>query len=492
MIAPARPRAEPLARNWRAWAAALLLFMLFSRISDLPAFDRLPISPNQLLVGLLLSLLVFDRLRGRRPLVWDRLIGWMLLYALAVGLSTLGAFNGISTLAALVACLRDVVIALSVLNLVRRGADFQVVSWGLIAAGLLLVVAELIDAATGFSLGGLSTSEYAHLAYGTYGQLYGGSVGDSNSFAQLLVPLVAVALVQVWTEPRRPWRWLAGFAVALLTLGLVLTYSRGGLLALLTVVGLVALRQRRQPRRLLALTLVLLPLVFAPPTYHERLLATAEWISLRLHPATTGAVVATPTQLPGSLAAATPVGTIAPAAPTVPTATSLSAATTPPAPEPDYGSLYERSVIWQVGFQMFLDRPLTGIGKGNYYAAYFDYVDAVAADLGYLKPRGAHSTPVQVLAETGLLGLLTFGGVVVIGLLGLQQAQRALGARERLAALGLEGFELGAYGFLVTALFLNNNFPRYLWILLALGAAGRQLALREAARSVSAEQSRAL
>src|SRR5579859_2319918 len=48
--------------RWRGVAAGLLLLILFSRISDLPSLDRLPVSVTQTVVGLLFGAMLFDRL----------------------------------------------------------------------------------------------------------------------------------------------------------------------------------------------------------------------------------------------------------------------------------------------------------------------------------------------------------------------------------------------------------------------------------------------
>ena len=53
---------------------------------------------------------------------------------------------------------------------------------------------------------------------------------------------------------------------------------------------------------------------------------------------------------------------------------------------------------------MFVEHPLTGVGRGNYYGRYPDYARRVDPSMpsGTL---GAHSTPLAIAAETGLLGL---------------------------------------------------------------------------------------
>jgi O-antigen ligase len=142
-------------------------------------------------------------------------------------------------------------------------------------------------------------------------------------------------------------------------------------------------------------------------------------------------------------------------------------------------SVDNRTWLWRIGARMVLDHPLTGVGRGNWLLMFPLYLDPS------LPPRlvGPHSTPVQVLAETGLIGLAAYAATLAVALVGLRDARRRLAgaAREREALL-LEGIEIAIYGYVVSSVFLNDNiYQRSLWLLVGLAAAGRQVALRAAA-----------
>ncbi len=63
------------------------------------------------------------------------------------------------------------------------------------------------------------------------------------------------------------------------------------------------------------------------------------------------------------------------------------------------GSLSWRLENWRIGWHIFLDHPLMGVGPGCYGAAYIGYMTAAANESRY-----AHNAWIQLLAELGLPG----------------------------------------------------------------------------------------
>jgi O-antigen ligase len=118
-------------------------------------------------------------------------------------------------------------------------------------------------------------------------------------------------------------------------------------------------------------------------------------------------------------------------------------------------ALVERLAHWQAAVNMASERPWLGVGFGNYEAAYGDYrLIAWRIPLGH-----AHNYYLNLLAETGLLGLTTFIGfwLFVIGATWRARAHRD--PQVHILAAGL----LGAWGYLAVHsltdnLFVNNLF----------------------------------
>lgn len=72
-------------------------------------------------------------------------------------------------------------------------------------------------------------------------------------------------------------------------------------------------------------------------------------------------------------------------------------------------STAERLAHWIAGINMFMDHPLTGVGIGNYGAAYGPYhVTIFVNSLDH-----AHNYYINISAETGIIGLTTFALLLV-------------------------------------------------------------------------------
>jgi putative inorganic carbon (hco3(-)) transporter len=102
-------------------------------------------------------------------------------------------------------------------------------------------------------------------------------------------------------------------------------------------------------------------------------------------------------------------------------------------------AVVERMAHWQAAWGMFNDRPWLGYGIGNYPAAYVRYALAGwKEDLGH-----AHNYLLNVMAETGLVGLAAYLVFVVAALWVCLAAVRSSAARghafARAVALGILG-----------------------------------------------------
>jgi O-antigen ligase len=73
-------------------------------------------------------------------------------------------------------------------------------------------------------------------------------------------------------------------------------------------------------------------------------------------------------------------------------------------PSSDDFSVAERLAHWYAGLHMFRDHPFTGVGIGNYPAAYPQYYITIFTNsLGH-----AHNYYINIAAETGIFGLIAF------------------------------------------------------------------------------------
>jgi O-antigen ligase len=140
-------------------------------------------------------------------------------------------------------------------------------------------------------------------------------------------------------------------------------------------------------------------------------------------------------------------------------------------------SKQDRFVIWQAAVKMVQDRPWFGQGVNTFMANYLSYWVG-----GERQPRYAHNCYLQVAAETGIVGLLTFVGLLnaIMGRLLARPPPSARGSDRGLVI----GYTTGLIAFLVQAA-LDTNFYALRHAVLFWVLAGVAIGLRERAEDVS-------
>jgi len=91
----------------------------------------------------------------------------------------------------------------------------------------------------------------------------------------------------------------------------------------------------------------------------------------------------------------------------------------------------QRYDLWRVSWKEFESAPLGGVGEGNYS---FDYYEKRRTDRNLEDP---HSLPFRLLAETGIVGFLLLGGVIVALGIGVVRSARACPPSDRRIIAGL-------------------------------------------------------
>ena len=133
-----------------------------------------------------------------------------------------------------------------------------------------------------------------------------------------------------------------------------------------------------------------------------------------------------------------------------------------------------RSDIWMVGWRMVQAHPLDGVGAGNFRVVSARYLlqPGLTTHAQYFitTPAPAHNTYLEVLAEGGIPALALLLAIIGSSLRCLQKAW--LGFR----VSGDSEMELLTYavfaglaGFLCASFFLSEEYSKQLWLLLAFG-----------------------
>ena len=264
-----------------------------------------------------------------------------------------------------------------------------------------------------------------------------GTTGEANQLATYLVAGLVVSIGLALTSRRTPPLVLgASTSAAACILGLALTLSRAGLIALVAALIASTVVVRRY-RGVITLAGVLVAggfavyfLALAPPQARQRIFYD-------------------------------PSGTSG------------------------------RTALWTVARRMIAAHPLDGIGIGNFPLRSVDFLvrPGVLHNDSYVveQPLEAHNIYLQLLAETGVVGFLLFASIVLTALRSGWRAARArLPASDRDLAVLAEATLVATVAVLVANFFAPGLFDKQMWLLFALGPALWSLAREHSPRPADA------
>jgi O-antigen ligase len=289
----------------------------------------------------------------------------------------------------------------------------------------LFIVGGLLSAAAGIA-GGVDT------AGADAGRLEGSGV-NSNELGELLIVIVIIgAALGALRDLRPPARGLAFAGAGFGIIALLLTVSRGAIVGLLVA-------------------LLVAPVLAGPG---RRVGATA-FVALALF----GGVVY--------------LGVFAPQARERITQSDTT------------GS--GRTDIWKLGLRIVADKPLLGVGAGNYANSTVHYLlepgTVRRSDYIVDDPKAAHNVYLQVQAELGAVGSLLFAGILAAVLWGLLDAARRFAeVGERSLELLSRALLIALCGLLAALFFSTAVYSKQLWLLLGTGVALRALAVEVSRR----------
>lgn len=376
----------------------------------------------------------------RRRLILDPLLVPLVLYGVVMFASSLGAVDLGLADERLSDLFKGLLIFLVVTNLTTSRLTLKRVVWALVVSGAILgtiSVYQVLTGAYGQDFGGFGRTKVAQIVGESREPRIAGSLSDPNFYAQILVMLVPLALYRLWDEPSLGRKLVAGYALAVITLAAIFTYSRGGAITLGLVLLLAALHKRISLKYFLISLLALAPLtLFVPQGFEGR--------------------VRTLTEL-------------------APSSDDQGARA-----ENQDSSFRHRKILMAAAQQMFLDNPLMGVGPGNYTKHFDEYSGQLGMTMRSFDNFGQQQFPhelyLEVAAETGIIGLLAFCSIVAGTALALRQAYRSfkeVGATR--SANVVASLALSMTAFLTTSLFLHGTYIRYFWLLIAISAAARQI-----------------
>jgi putative inorganic carbon (HCO3(-)) transporter len=415
-----------------------LTFMTYTRFSDvLVRYHGAP-STAKLFVALLLGAIAMRWLiYKQQPRGWELSGALVVLYGLVGFATLLYAADAYRAQEAVSDYFKDAIIAVIVVILLQTPTTMRRVVWTLLATGIFMgtiSVYQYLAGAYDNSFWGFGQAAVQNIVGESDDYRVSGPLGDPNFFAQIMLVLVPLALDRLWSEHQPGMRLLAGWAVAATLITILVTFSRGAFLGLVAVLGLLAVRRPPSPLGMLLTLAVLVPLLqLTPASYTARLQTLTEAIPFM------GGNVKNEVSFRG------------------------------------------RTSELMVGWMMFLDHPILGVGWNNYPVYYQQYSRGLGID-DRRTERNAHSFYLQVAAESGVVGLTTLGLMLWVLLHSLRTAERDFVLAGLLNSAGMAAaFQIGMIGYLLAAVFLHAAYPRYLWLLFGIGLAMRQVAKNELA-----------
>ncbi|MCB9422081.1 MAG: O-antigen ligase family protein [Ardenticatenaceae bacterium] len=408
----------------------ILIFITYTRLSDVLVHEHSLPSIAQPLSLLLLVIIV-----GRWAFLNEKP-----LRQIEIPLVLLGAYGLVGFAAmlyaqdtsrvqdALATYIKDVIITVLIIILLRRTSTFRAVIWTLLLAGIFMGSITAYQQLTGTYENiywGFGLAKIQNIVGKSNDYRIAGPIGDPNFYGQILLVIIPLALERLWHENRLVLRILAGWALAVCLLSAIFTFSRGAFLGLIVIAALSVWHYRiRFVPLLITILLGSVLLQFVPEQYSER----------------------------------------------VQTMTNLIPGISQEDARHD-SSFRGRLSETQAGWRMFTDHPLLGVGLNNYAVHYQTYSRQIGID-SRLEDRAAHNLYLEIAAETGLLGLFVFGTLLAFTFYGLTKAYSTLNqAGQWHEANMLRAFTIGLIGYLIAAFFLHAAYPRYMWLLLGIGMA---------------------
>ncbi|HEY3375698.1 MAG TPA: O-antigen ligase family protein [Candidatus Aquicultor sp.] len=243
----------------------------------------------------------------------------------------------------------------------------------------------------------------------------GSTFGNSNFYAEYLVLIVPIGLAL--TIGSRNWfrRTIIGSATILLFIALVLTYTRGSWLG--AAIGIVLMS-----------------------------LLTEAWLFWVWAGLFAVALVAAP-------GVANRVASMA---------------------DMSGGTAGFRMRLWHIAYGIIREHPLIGIGIGNYYEAFTNYIfKHPESSVGWVI-YGAHNSYLTLFAETGVFGILSFIAIILISIrYGLFLAHAK--AQDKYLSWINSALFAGVVGFAINSLTSNSfHHPQgavFFWVALGLQVA---------------------
>ncbi len=411
--------------EWGMLALVLIIYTHLSHVANV--YHGVPGIINIVTVALILGIILRYLFADDWPSGWGNLALLIVLYGL-IGISSfLYAADIEKVNATLWAYAKGSIIAIIIVIILKNTQQLRALFWIILFAGIFLGTLSCFQYITNTfdnNYWGFCSVKLGDIVGKSKGYRLGGPLGSPGFFAQILLVIIPLSLNRLLNERHILLRLLAVYAFLVTMLSILLTYSRGsfiGLMAMWTIFFILYPSHRK--KSLTCFLLLLLVVTFLSPTDLTRQKSLQNL-------------------LPG-------VGQ------------GISSDS----------SFTGRTSEMLVALHLFADHPIRGVGIGNYSVHYKKYANQIFLDFRQ-ESRKAHSRYLEIMAETGLLGITAFGIMIWLMFRNLMRAQKKANIHglEDLAGM-ITPFGIAMVGYLTVYLFLHGDFQRYFWLLIGIGYA---------------------
>ena len=404
--------------------AYILVVAVFTNISDNLTFQGYPSVIKPLVVVVFGAMLVRNFYVGQIPVdrpKTARIEIFLIIFFFAQAATFLVAADKDIALGNVFDFAKDIIIMYCILFALRQPFAWKVAIWMVILATGVMCLLGLYQTVTGnyqqefIGLASVKMDTDIRLA---------GPINEPNMWGQVLVAVAALILFRFLHERSQLVKLTSISLFLLVALEILNTYSRGAYLALSIVVILILFVFEKRFNPLVAFVIfggIILLLPFLPADYINRFQ----------------------------------------------TLTSLTSTSGNGIYQDD--SFVGRTSEIRTGIAMFADHPLLGVGVGNYPINYQKYAQLIGLEFRS-EAREAHSLYVEILAETGVIGIFSFFGFVFSLFSALLRARRDLinSPYSENWLPHINAFLVTLIGYLFAAIFLHGAYIRYFWVLSAL------------------------
>ncbi|MBL8100206.1 MAG: O-antigen ligase family protein [Anaerolineales bacterium] len=403
--------------------ANVLIIAIFSNISAYLTDNGMPGIIKPLVAVVFGSIVVRNYYIGQIPMnrpKTRRIEIFLILYLIAVSASYLTATDKDLTMERIVDLVKDIVIMYCILFCLRSFKEWK---------NAITIIIALIVGLCLFGVYQMATGDFEQdffgLSYVDVDDRLSGPINEPNMWGQVIV-FVLPFVIFGFLRSDVKGKFVYAIVFALLIFELLNTYSRGGYLAFFVIIFLIMFFFTRINFLLIGTVvgLLILALPFVPPAYAERF----QTLTIFTSNPQTGIY--------------------------------------------EEGSFRGRTSEIMAGFEMFSDHPIVGIGAANYALNYQKYAQIIGIETR-TEQREAHSLYVEIMAETGILGIISFSGFLLALFRGLSNIKSNL-MRTRYyaeASTYISAVQVSLISYLFASLFLHGAFLRFFWILSALAMA---------------------